>query len=52
MSSGSFENNITYKWFVYKSCMCEQDLALIDAQGSICHKPQPNQTKIILKSIK
>ena len=47
MSSDPFKNNVTCKQFAYKSKMCvrvcKQDLALNNAQGLICHKPQPNQ---------
>ena len=38
MSFGSFKNNVTYNRFVFKLYMYEQDLALNNLQGLICHK--------------
>ena len=39
LSSGSFKNAI-YKLCIYNSYMYEEDLALDNLQGLICHKTQ------------
>ena len=47
MNSDLFKNNVTYKLFTYIYmcvCMCvNQDLALDNLQGLMCHKTQANQ---------
>ena len=46
MNSGSFRNVIK-KLCAYKSYdMYKEDLALNNQQWLICHKTQPNQTKL------
>ena len=50
MGTSSFKDYIIYKLCTYKSYdiyVYEQDLALNDPQGLICHKIQPNKTFIL-----
>ena len=42
MSSGSFKN-VIYNLYIYKSYICEEELALNNLQGLICYKTQQKQ---------
>ena len=41
MTSDSSKDDVTNKLFAYKSYMHEQDLALNNPEGLICHKTKP-----------
>ena len=57
MNSGSFKNDVRYKYFAYKSnyiyiyiyiYIYKQDLALNKPQRLICYRTQPNCLQMII----